>query len=69
MACMRTAVSFGIPLADAVTAAAVNPARVLGIDDRLGSLDVGKEANVAVLNRDLTLRAVLFHGEVVSGSL
>ena len=69
MACMKTAVSFGIPLADAVTAAAVNPARVLGIDDRLGPLDAGKEANVAVLNRDLTLRAVLFHGEVVSGSL
>ena len=69
MACLKTAVSFGIPLADAVTAAAVNPARVLGIDDRLGSLDVGKEANVAVLNSDLTLRAVLFHGEVVAGAL
>ena len=66
---LKTAVSFGIPLADAVTAAAVNPARVLGIDDRLGSLDVGKEANVAVLNSDLTLRAVLFHGEVVAGAL
>ena len=69
MACMKTAVSFGIPLADAVTAAAVNPARVLGIDDRLGSLDVGKEANVAVLDERLDLKAVLFHGEVVAGSL
>ena len=69
MACMKTAVSFGIPLSDAVTAAAVNPARVLGIDDRLGTLDVGKEANVAVLDAHLELKAVLFHGKVVAGSL
>lgn len=69
MACMKTAVSFGIPLADAVTAAAVNPAQVLGIYDRVGSLDVGKDANVAVLDSDLNLKAVLFHGSVVSGSL
>ncbi len=69
MACMVTAVSFGIPLKDAVTAAAVNPAKALGIYDRVGSLDAGKEANIAVLNPDLTLRAVLFRGEVVSGAL
>ena len=69
MACLKTAASFGIPLADAVTAAAVNPAKVLGIYDRLGSLDVGKEANVAVLDEHLDLKAVLFHGEVVAGTL
>lgn len=69
MACLKTAVSFGIPLADAVTAAAVNPAKVLGIYDRVGSLDAGKEANLAVLGADLQLKAVLFHGAVVSGSL
>ena len=69
MACLKSAVSFGIPLADAVTAAAVNPAKVLGIYSRLGSLDVGKEANVAVLDERLDLKAVLFHGEVVSGRL
>ncbi|MDE6590729.1 MAG: N-acetylglucosamine-6-phosphate deacetylase, partial [Oscillospiraceae bacterium] len=38
MACMKTAVSFGIPLADAVRAAAVNPAKAIGIFDRVGSL-------------------------------
>ena len=53
MACMRSAVSFGIPLHDAVRAAAVNPAQVLGIFDRLGSLDVGKTTNLAILDRDL----------------
>ena len=66
---MLKAVSFGIPLKDAVTAAAVNPAKALGIYDRVGSLDVGKTANIAILNPDLTLRAVVFHGQVVSGGL
>lgn len=69
MACLRTAVSFGIPLRDAVRAAAYNPAKVLGIDDWAGSLEPGKTANVAVLNPDLTLRAVLFRGELAAGSL
>lgn len=69
MRCMITAVSFGIPLKDAVTAAAVNPAKVLGIYDRVGSLDPGKTANIVVLDPDLSLKAVIFHGEPVFGKL
>lgn len=65
MACMRSAVSFGIPLHDAVRAAAVNPAQVLGVFDRLGSLDVGKTANLAILDRDLNLKDVFFRGQMV----
>ena len=65
MACMRSAVSFGIPLHDAVRAAAVNPAQVLGVFDRLGSLDVGKTANLAILDRDLNLKDVFFRGQLV----
>ena len=59
MACLKTAVSFGIPLADAVTAAAVNPAKVLGIYNRLGSLDIGKEANAAILDEHLDLLSLI----------
>lgn len=69
MRCMVTAVSFGIPLKDAVTAAAVNPARVLGIYDRVGSIDPGKTANLAVLEPDLSLRAVIFRGKTAFGRL
>lgn len=69
MRCLTTAVSFGIPLADAVKAASTNPAKALGVYHRLGSLDKGKEANLAVLTPDLSLKAVLFHGKLVSGEL
>ena len=63
MAGMKTAVSFGIPLADAVRASAVNPARAIGIFDRVGSLEPGKRASVAVLGPDLELKDVFFHGK------
>lgn len=65
MACMRSAVSFGIPLHDAVRAAAVNPAQVLGVFDRLGSPDVGKTANLAILDQNLNLKDVFFRGQLV----
>ena len=65
MNCMRTAVSFGIPLEDAVWAAAVNPARAIGIFSRMGSLEPGKRANVVVLDQNQELKDVFFRGELV----
>ena len=62
MACMKRAVSFGIPLADAVRAAAVNPAQAIGIFDRVGSLEPGKRANCVVLDGSLNVKDVFFHG-------
>ncbi|MGM9618865.1 MAG: N-acetylglucosamine-6-phosphate deacetylase [Oscillospiraceae bacterium] len=66
MGCLQTAVSFGIPLAQAVTAAAVNPAKDIGIFDRVGSLDVGKQANAVILDEDLRIRDVFFRGQRVA---
>lgn len=63
---MLRAVGYGIDLHTAVTAAAVNPAKALGIYDRYGSLDTGKIANIAVLDADLRLRTVIFHGQIVA---
>ena len=62
MGCLKTAVSFGIPLADAVTAAAVNSAKEIGIYDRVGSFEPGKLANAVVLDQELNVRDVFFRG-------
>ena len=69
MDCLRRAVSFGVPLAHAVTAATLNPAKALGMDGRFGTLDRGKAANLAILNEDLSLRAVVFRGKLEYGAL
>ena len=63
MGCLRKAVEFGIPLADAVRASSYNPAQAIGIDHRAGSLDTGKEASIVLLDqKDLSIRAILFKG-------
>lgn len=67
MGCLRHAVSIGIPLADAVKAASTNPARVLGIDNRAGDLEIGKDANIVLLNKnDLSIKQIIFKGNRIS---
>jgi|SRR5579864_7169089 len=46
------AVGFGLPHDEALKAITINPAQIWGVDDRLGSLDAGKEGNVVVANGD-----------------
>ncbi|MDO4339463.1 MAG: N-acetylglucosamine-6-phosphate deacetylase [Eubacteriales bacterium] len=57
--CMRKAVSFGIPLAQAVFAATRNPAKSIGIYDRVGSLSAGKEADILLTTKELELKQVI----------
>lgn len=46
------AVAFGLPHEQAVRAITLTPAEIWGVADQLGSLDVGKTANVVVANGD-----------------
>lgn len=46
------ATAFGLPYDEALKAITINAAEVWGVADRLGSLDVGKTANVVVANGD-----------------
>ncbi len=42
------AVAFGLPEEEALRAVTITPARILGVADRLGTLEVGKRANLVV---------------------
>lgn len=46
------AVAYGLPYDEALKAITLNPAEMFGLGDSLGSLDVGKSANVVVANGD-----------------
>ena len=64
MGCLRQAVQFDIPLHDAVRACTLNPAQAIGIADRCGTLDEGKDASFVVLDeKDLSVRAMVFKGQ------
>lgn len=67
---LRRAVEIlGMPLSVAVAAATSVPARALHIENVAGSLDVGRRADLCVLDRDLQLAAVMFGGKWVKEPL
>lgn len=54
-----------IPLEDAVRMASETPARIMGIYDRKGSLDKGKDADVIIMDENLELKGVWSMGREV----
>ncbi|MFI0881003.1 N-acetylglucosamine-6-phosphate deacetylase [Streptomyces eurythermus] len=54
-----------LPVEDVVTALSANPARLLGLDDRIGSLEPGKDADLVLLDADFVLKGVMRRGEWV----
>jgi imidazolonepropionase-like amidohydrolase len=47
-----SAVSFGLPREEALKAVTINPAEILGVGDRLGTIEIGKIANLIVTDGD-----------------
>jgi N-acetylglucosamine-6-phosphate deacetylase len=54
-----------VPLTDAVRMATLVPAQVCGCADRKGSIEIGKDADLALLRPDFTVAATVLRGEVV----
>lgn len=68
MRCLHVAVrNMDIPLASAVKAATVNPARALGLEGRYGSLEAGCVANAVLLDEEtLDIKQVVLRGVPLS---
>ncbi len=63
--CMRRAVSFGVPLEEAITAATINPAKAVDIDVEIGSIEVGKRADFLITDESLATKAVFIKGNSI----
>ena len=53
-----------IPLHECVNCASLNPATTLGIQDKKGSLKVGKDADIVILDNEFNVRKTIIGGKI-----
>jgi N-acetylglucosamine-6-phosphate deacetylase len=58
----------GVPLPEAIKMMAKNPAKIMGVDDRKGALVEGFDADIAIFDEQINIRATIVNGKVVYGS-
>lgn len=69
MEVLRRAVRFGVPFDRALRAATINPARLLGLDAQIGSIAVGKQADLTVVDSKLQVQRVFLSGRPFNRAL
>jgi len=67
-------VKYGLPYFEAIKTITINPAKALGIDDRVGSIEVGKDADLVVydgdpLEVDTNVLLTMINGQIVYNNL
>ncbi len=68
--CAGLAASEGLPMDEAWRAITINPAEMLGVADRIGSLEVGKDADVVIWTADpLTTVGAKAYTTIVDGKI
>lgn len=60
--CMRKAVEFGIPLETSIKAATFNPAKSIGLEKQIGSIDIGLDADLIIMDKDMNFNNIYFKG-------
>lgn len=64
--CVRNGLELvGLNLQDSVTMATLTPASIIGVDDRKGSLEVGKDADIVIVDEKVNVQLTVARGEVV----
>jgi N-acetylglucosamine-6-phosphate deacetylase len=54
-----------IPLEDAVKMISATPARILGVQNKKGSLSVGKDADILIFDDTITISMTMINGNIV----
>jgi N-acetylglucosamine-6-phosphate deacetylase len=52
----------GLSLTDAIRMATVNPAKVIGVDSKMGSLEVGKNASIVIADDNVDIHTTVVEG-------
>jgi N-acetylglucosamine-6-phosphate deacetylase len=63
---VRTMITLGeVPLTDAIKMITHTPARILGLENRKGSLAVGKDADIVLFDNNINIKMTMIRGKVV----
>lgn len=60
--CLTNAISWGVPEEEAIRAATYNPAKALGVQDQIGSIETGKLADFLVCSADYSQKRIFLAG-------
>lgn len=55
----------GVKLEDAVYIASYSPAKLLGVENKKGSLEVGKDADIIIFDKDLNIKMTIVEGKII----
>ena len=66
---VKTVVKAGVPFGDAVRMSSETPARIIGVQDRKGTLAKGKDADIVFYDDAVDLNFVMRRGRVLRNDL
>ena len=66
VACRNMIRHTGCSITDAFLMASRNPARIVGMDDEIGTLTVGKKANLVLVDGEFHVKAIFLEGKLLS---
>ena len=63
---IKNITKLGVSLTDAVDFATINPAKCLGLSDKIGSIKVGKQASFTVINNNFDVLYTVLNGKIIN---
>ena len=66
---LKNVISYGVPKKQAIKSATINPARAIRADGETGSIAVGKNADLLVLDDDMNIKLVVVKGAIKVNNL
>jgi N-acetylglucosamine-6-phosphate deacetylase len=54
-----------VPLLDIITMASLTPARIMKVQDRKGSLEIGKDADIVIFDNAINIQMTMVEGRII----
>jgi N-acetylglucosamine-6-phosphate deacetylase len=55
----------GLKLPEAVRFATLNPATLLGVGAKKGSIEIGKDADIVIFDKNFDIKTTIVHGKIL----